>query len=286
VLGTNSNTNTGGSFDCTFPDGPASPSVSVYAEDDDAPGNGNPGNTESLAVTVNNVKPTPTINPVAGTGGAACTGGNTVTLGFSWVDPALTNDTYSYDVNWGDASAHTIAGLGATSPVSGLTHSYAAGGPYTIIVTVNDDDADAGNTDSSAPFSFLYDTSGILQPINLTGTRSSFKIGSTIPVKVRVFDCNNVSVAGLTLNVSLIKLDGSALPANETVVSSVPDSGTVMRYSAASDPLYIYNLSTKRSQLCSSQAPCTSGGDLTAGTYLLTILGPIEATFAYIDLRL
>ncbi|HYN69426.1 MAG TPA: hypothetical protein VEX41_04375, partial [Candidatus Eisenbacteria bacterium] len=47
VLGTNSNTNTGGSFDCTFPDGPASPSVSVYAEDDDAPGNGNPGNTES-----------------------------------------------------------------------------------------------------------------------------------------------------------------------------------------------------------------------------------------------
>jgi hypothetical protein len=49
---------------------------------------------------------------------------------------------------------------------------------------------------------------------------------------------------------------------------------------------YIYNLSTKRSQLCSSLAPCTSGGDLTAGSYRLTITGAlIDPVVAYIDAR-
>ena len=68
--------------------------------------------------------------------------------------------------------------------------------------------ANAGG--SSTAFSLLYNTSGILQPINLTGPRSAFKIGSTIPVKIKVTDCNGASVSGLTLHVKLQKLDNSA----------------------------------------------------------------------------
>ena len=49
---------------------------------------------------------------------------------------------------------------------------------------------------------------------------------------------------------------------------------------------YIYNLSTKRSQLCSGPAACTAGGDLTAGSYRLTITGAlISPVVAYFDAK-
>ena len=92
-----------GSFNCTFPDGPASSTVTVQATDLDNAA----GNTASRPVTVANVKPTVTITSLTGNSGTACLSGNTVTLGFSWTDPAGTNDTYGYDVNWGDGN-HTI----------------------------------------------------------------------------------------------------------------------------------------------------------------------------------
>src|SRR5205823_1977907 len=60
-----SNTNTSGSFDCTFPDGPASPTVTVQATDSDL----DAGNTASQAVAVANVPPsTPNLlSPANGT---------------------------------------------------------------------------------------------------------------------------------------------------------------------------------------------------------------------------
>lgn len=91
-------------------------------------------------------------------------------------------------------------------------------------------------------------------------------------------------VSGLTLTVGLVKLDSNADPANETVVASVPDVGQTMRPNGTGG--YIYNLSTKRSQLCSSAAPCTSGGDLTAGSYRLTITGALIApVIGYFDAK-
>ncbi len=136
-------------------------------------------------------------------------------------------------------------------------------------------------TSASSSFSFLYTSTGIQQPINGTGTRSSFKIGSTIPVKLEIVDCSGNLISGLTLTAGLVKLDSSAVPTNETVLASVPDVGQTMRANGPGG--YIYNLSTKRSQLCSTLAPCTSGGDLTAGSYRLTITGalinPVVAEF-------
>jgi len=241
----------------TYADGPNSYTITVRVSDGTATG------SDTALATVNNVKPSVTIDSVSGNSGAACIAGNQVTLGFSWTDPAGANDTYSYDVNWGDGSAHTTAS-NATSPVSNLTHTYAAGGPYTLVVTVNDEDAGAGGTASSSEFSFLYNVSGVLQPVNDTQAQhdpSVFKYGSTLPVKIRVTDCDNVVVPGLAPQISVRKISGSTPPSgiDEPIVStSGADSGTTMRYS---DGIYIYNLATK--SLADSSA-----------TYEIKITGP------------
>ena len=243
---------------CTFPDGPATKTVKARIIDKDG------GATESTTiVTVRNVKPTVAIDSLSGGGGTACIGGNAVTLGFSWTDPAGANDVYSYDVDWGDGSAHTTA-ASATSPVSGLTHAYAAGGPYTVLVTVDDEDPGDGGTASSTAFSFLYDVTGVLQPVNDTQAHndpSIFKYGSTIPVKIRVTDCAGVVVTGLAPQLAVQKIAGSTPVTgfDETISStSGADSGTTMRYA---DGLYIYNLATK------SLADST-------GTYEIRVTGP------------
>jgi PKD domain len=262
-----------GTFQCFFADGPANPTVSVQVKD----AANAASNTLTQAVAVSNVKPTPSITSVAGTGGAACSAGNTVTLSFSWTDPALTNDVYDYSVNWGDGSTATTAS-NATSPVSGtgaLQHTYSAGGPYTISVTVNDDDAGAGNSvNSASSFSFLYNVSGILQPINLTGPRSAFKLGSTIPVKLRVLDCDGTTpVPGLTsLAVSLQKVqvggDPDGLDLEPTSTAS-PTTGTTMRWDADAGQ-YIYNLATKGLALSDYQVKVSSAV-IAAQTAIITL---------------
>jgi hypothetical protein len=243
---------------CSFADGPATATVGVRVSD----GNGGSA-TGSTNVIVNNVKPTPAIDSISGNSGAACVAGNTVTLGFSWTDPAGTNDTYNYVVAWGDGSSTPASGTTAvTSAVSGLQHPYSAGGPYTITVTVNDEDPGSGGTASPAAFSFLYTTSGILQPINLTGPRSAFKLGSTIPVKLRVLDCDNATpVGGLTsLTVSLQKVNVGGDPDGidlEPTSTASPTSGTTMRWDVDAGQ-YIYNLATKGLALSDYQVKVSS----------------------------
>jgi hypothetical protein len=60
---------------------------------------------------------------------------------------------------------------------------------------------------------------------------------------------------------------------NEVIIDSVPDAGNTMRFTGSPDNQYIYNLSTKRSQLSSPP-----GGDLTPGTYRVSISNPAITT--------
>ena len=63
---------------------------------------------------------------------------------------------------------------------------------WTVSEKVTDKDGGFGSSpsDAGAAVSLLYSTGqGILQPINYTGPRSAFKIGSTIPVKIKITDC-------------------------------------------------------------------------------------------------
>ena len=113
---------------------------------------------------------------------------------------------------------------------------------------------------------------GILQPINLTGPRSAFKVGSTIPVKIVAKDCHGAALGTLAPEVRLIKGDFTADPDGVTTeaTSTVPPStGITMRYDAAGGQ-YIYNLATR---------------GLTDGTYTVKVSGAGPTTTALVNLK-
>lgn len=184
------------------------------------------------------------------------------------LDPSFTDagsaDTHVESVIWND---------GSTS----LSRSFSAAGTYSATVTVTDDDLGSESEDVTGIRA--YNTpSTILAPINTTGTRSTFKIGSTIPVKITVTGCDGLPVSNLTPAVNLVQGDTTANEAvNEPVITELATNGKLMRWS---DTQYIYNLSSKNSQF-------HSGGAMTAGTYTVSVTdpsfaAPVKAVF---DLR-
>ena len=94
VVGSLATTAAGDSFDCLFPDGPASPTVRLRVTDsDDAT-----SNIDTITVTVSNVAPT--VDAGAATGTVA--EGSTFTRSGSFTDPGA--DTWTATVNYGDGS--------------------------------------------------------------------------------------------------------------------------------------------------------------------------------------
>jgi hypothetical protein len=234
-----------GSFSCSFPDGlvPATAStVSVQVTDGTAF-----SNTATTSTTVNNADPVVSALTLGGNTGTACLAGKTVTLDFGFSDLGVNDNPWGIDVNWGNGTTPTYY-VGTQGNQTQLSNVYFGAGSWTVGVTVTDKDTGAGSNSSGAgAVSFLYSTGqGILQPINYTGPRSSFKIGSTIPVKIKITDCIGTPVSGLAPQVSLRYLDGSPDGvAVEDFYSTVPDQGTSMRYTGSPDYQYIYNLGTK-----------------------------------------
>jgi hypothetical protein len=239
----------------------ASGSVTVTASDGE-----HTDATQTFTWTAANVAPV--ITSVTATRTGACK----VSVNAPFTDQG-TGDTHSASIAWGDTTSSTFADP-TSSPVSG-SHEYAAAGTYTIGVTVTDDDAGSDSKNASGGFVAYNTPSAILQPINFTGARSSFKIGSTIPVKITVTGCDGLPVTTLAPTVDLKKLDGSAeVAVNEVVSTSTPTSGTTMRWT---DTQYLYNLSTKNSQF-------NAGASLTQGTYRVIVTdssfaAPVTADF-------
>jgi hypothetical protein len=226
--------------------------------------------TDSFDWSAANVPPQIQNLATTGANGTACQGAtNRVTVSFGVTDPAdEAHDPITGTITWGDGSSTSISGRTISE-----YHDYAAGS-YALQVSVNDGDGGTAthNGAGAKNVNLLYSTgTGILQPINMTGTRSGFKIGSTIPVKIQITDCNGTSVTNLSPQVSLAKMDSSPdVFVNEDLYSTVPDQGTTMRYSV--DGLqYIYNLGTKGK---------------TAGTYKVTVSdSTIAPVSALLDLR-
>jgi cytoskeletal protein CcmA (bactofilin family) len=123
-----------GAFDCIFPDGPATSTVSVEVTDDD----GAVG-TDSQDVAINNVPPT-----VEAGQDQTVSEGESVSLSPATFSDPGTGDTHTATVSWGDGTP--VEGVFENFPwqvtngsISG-THVYADNGSYVVEVCVTDDD--------------------------------------------------------------------------------------------------------------------------------------------------
>jgi len=127
------NSGRSGSFSCTFPDGPATPTVAVRIQDAAAA----TSNEATRLVAVTNVPPD--VNA-----GAAATAdeGSQFTQTGSFTDPGSA-DTWTATVNYGDGAGSTPLTLNPDKTFN-LSHTYADNGTYAVIVTVTDDDGGAG----------------------------------------------------------------------------------------------------------------------------------------------
>lgn len=224
-------------------------SVSVSASDGE-----HTAVTQTFTWTASNVAPV--ITSVTQTRSGACA----VALAANYTD-AGSADSHDVTVLWNDDS-------------TSLARSFTTAGTYSAIVTVTDDDggADAeGVTDVRA----YNRPSAVMAPINTSGTRSSFKIGSTIPVKITVMGCDGNQVTTLSPAVHLEQNDTTAdVALNETSITEVATNGKSMGWSTDK---YIYNLSSKASQF-------HNGTALTTGTYTVsanhaTFEKPVKAAF-------
>jgi len=128
-----------GSFECSFPDGPASPTISVTVSDSDGA-----SDSDTLGVTVNNVAPT-----VALSGPTSANPGDTKTYTFTITDPAGAADAQTYVSGYPTCGAFgTVTGTPTiTSSGGSFQCTFSAGLSSTVRVKVNDGDANS-NEDS------------------------------------------------------------------------------------------------------------------------------------------
>ena len=109
---------------------------------------------------------------------------------------------------------------------------------------VTDDDGDSDTRSASATVNYTWSGGGILQPINYTGPRSLFKYGSTIPVKIKLLDCDGTPASTLSPKVTYTVTSGDPPSSGEleAASTSAADTGNTMRWTGDQ---YIFNLNTK-----------------------------------------
>jgi hypothetical protein len=137
VAGTYQATATGGSFDCSFPDGPSTASVKIKVADSDGASGTDSESVQVVAVA--NVNPTITAPADQGAYEGAS---KDVNLG-SFTDPGP-DSPWHVDVDWGDASTHTTFDASSTGSLGTKAHTY-ADGPATQTVTVKVTDKNNGS---------------------------------------------------------------------------------------------------------------------------------------------
>jgi hypothetical protein len=123
-------------------------------------------------------------------------------------------------------------------------------------------------------YSVVYGTSafsGPLQPINNTSTgatRSSFKLGSTIPVKFQL-RCGTTPINNAVAKLWVSNVDNKPETAvNETASTNSPDIGNTFRVTDAATGTYQFNLSTKSPFLNPGASNATS---FSLGTWYLAV---------------
>jgi hypothetical protein len=179
----------------------------------------------------------------------SCSAAGNVSLGYSFTDPGTDTWTAYIDWNYDGTTFSPGAGQSTGGKSGSFTHSYSTAGVHTAAIKIVDDDL--GETVvKTAPLTVLFNTSGILQPINDTRNGqpvSLFKFKSTVPVKVQIQDCDGSYPSTLAPTVAVWLSSSTPPPAgiDEATSTVPPTSGTTMRFTGAPDNQYIYNLATK-----------------------------------------
>ena len=220
------------SFMCTFPDGPATSTVKVTANDED-PG---PASEATRLVTIANVKPVVTfaaiaVDPVTGV----------ISSTMTYADVGV-NDTqtatFEYRLNGVLVATHTSA---STLPSSGTAlDSYtAAPGCYTVEVTMWVTDKDGASSDHAVrngftPLVDIY-TPSFKAPIK-NNERNIAKYGNVVPIKVELAsNCSpgtTVTSPVLHITIALGNVADVVPDATPVIVAesvSNADTGTQMR---------------------------------------------------------
>ena len=158
----------GGSFDCNFPDGPATSDVKIKVTDSDGASDTDSENV--VVVTIANVDPvvTAAANQSSDEGDS-----HSFALG-SFTDPG-SDSPWSVSVDWGDGSPTTDYTAASPGTLGNKNHTYADGpNDYTVTVTVTDA---SGGTDSD---SFQVHVSNIAPTIAISGN-ANVDEGSSTP---------------------------------------------------------------------------------------------------------
>ncbi|HLB55339.1 MAG TPA: hypothetical protein VJK71_09540 [Gemmatimonadales bacterium] len=153
------------------------------------------------------------------------------------------------------------------------THRDGCSAPPTLLFSLSGGSGELGAT--SVPYSAT-----IAPPLRANGS-SVFHLTSTIPLKIRVDDCEGRGVNSLAPTFALELLDQSGAVAEAVEVvrsSSQADAGNTLRSAGLGQ--YLFNFSTSLSGFVAE-------GDLVPGRYRLTISGPgdFEEFFVEFTLR-
>lgn len=160
--GTRTGTPASNSFDCTFPDGPDSTTVSVAADDGET--SNNTGN-DSIVVTVNNVVPTVTL---ASSNDLSVDEGSTHTYAYTVSDPG--DDAFSVAATYPKCGTDgaLVTGSGTTSASGGSFKCFFPDGPAMTNVTIKVADSD-GASDTASEAVQVVAVANVAPTVTLSG---------------------------------------------------------------------------------------------------------------------
>jgi hypothetical protein len=230
VAGSLTTTSGGGTFQCRFLDGPATPVVRIQVTDNHQ-GDNKDSNIATVNVTVANVAPT--ITGITGPTNAL-TGTDVPFVGTA-TDPSPVDTAAGFTWEWKVNGAVVPGQTTAT-----LTYRFTACGTFTIGATAKDKDNGVSVPASFGPVS-VYEAH-FRPPLN-EGAVNTVQKGRVIPVSITI-GCNGTPLTGLSPAIQL--LNGDVAPGTETtsdevetLSSSAADTTGVMR---EIDSKYLYNL--------------------------------------------
>jgi hypothetical protein len=247
LTGTPTLGSSGGSFQCSFPDGPKSPTLAVQVRDATSA-----SNEATRSVTVTNVDPN-VAEPVFQPKQIGCQSSTTL-KGISFSDPGVNDGLWTVDIDWGDGSDHFTYTTSTQGAQPDRSHTYATAGTFTAMVKVTDKDGGEGTKSSTTANSltvFQYSVD-FLPPFDDSTPSglivNKMKNGRVVPVKARITDlCSGSDLTGpgplVTIKVTKTSGSGTSDPIETYADAGESSAGTnEFRYA---DGFWIYNLDSK-----------------------------------------